>query len=425
MSWKAGAATRALPFSPGTEMDGYGDRTGGSLGELRPLEVNVLALSYEGEVAVIVSLDLLAVDRVWTKDLRDALQRRLGLRRELVLVAASHTHAGPAGFRALGELGAADLASPDSVRTLVLEQTCKAVNQAIHHLVPATVVQGSAPVSGVAANRRDPCEPIDLSVTIFSVWPEGDRRPLLVGWHFACHPTVLGVANRCLSPDLVGEVRDQIRKTTSSCLPVIYLNGAAADVSTRYTRLDQTPEELARLGQLLFEALPPADVPVRAEKPAGVLQSDLLERADIDRDATMGRLEEAEQALSAGRSDGRNPAAVRLLEVQVQALKKRLALSSCARTELQPAEIHVLKLGDMMLVAFPGELYSGQGSQLRESIRGPMKVLVVGYASDYVGYLPPADDRESYEADSALVAPGEGERLVGFAAALAESLIEA
>ncbi|MDB4895211.1 MAG: hypothetical protein JWN15_1473, partial [Firmicutes bacterium] len=75
-------------------------------------------------------------------------------------------------------------------------------------------------------------------------------------------------------------------------------------------------------------------------------------------------------------------------------------------------KVHLL--GDLALVAFPGELYALQGLALAHA--SPARfTLPVGYAGDYMGYLTPAGDPDGYESDSALVAPGAAERLVAVA----------
>ena len=75
------------------------------------------------------------------------------------------------------------------------------------------------------------------------------------------------------------------------------------------------------------------------------------------------------------------------------------------------ADLQVLRLGHLALAAFPGELYAGQGLALAADSPVPV-TLAVGYAGGYLGYLPPAHDACGYESDSAVVAPGAGQRLV-------------
>lgn len=410
--WKAGAASRTLDIPAGTPMDGYGSRQAGVAGELAPLEVNLLYLSADGEDgALIVSLDLLAVDRAWVACLRRTLQRRLSIRPEKILVAASHTHAGPAGFRRAGAQHRLLPAVRRSLRRSVLALVLDAAEEAVKTAVNAVVTISSRGVEGVATNRRDPEGPADLTLTAVAVRSTtGENIAAL--WHFACHPTILNAANHHLSPDLPGVVRRRLRERIGYDCPVLYLNGAAADVSTRFTRRGAGEAELNRLGALLAESYPLAGELLASSRPVGMLQELRLPAAPAPDPAEAARrLADAESALAKARGSGRPPAEVRLREVEVMGARKQVDRASRPAPASYPTSLQVLLLGELALVSIPGELYALQGLAL--SGKSPFRTtLPVGYAGDYLGYLTPANDLAGYESDSALVAPGAGERLV-------------
>ncbi|HZE34349.1 MAG TPA: hypothetical protein VE198_23300, partial [Actinoallomurus sp.] len=94
-----GSATVALPAR--VPMAGYGARTAPSSGVLRPLEVNVMAAAYDDRLILLVTLDAIAVDRGFVHQVRQAVAT-YGVDADHVLVAASHTHSGPAGLRVGG-----------------------------------------------------------------------------------------------------------------------------------------------------------------------------------------------------------------------------------------------------------------------------------------------------------------------------------
>ena len=73
MTWRAGAAAIDIEVPVGTWLAGYGTRTGPSIGELRPLEATALSLAFKGRRALLVALDVLAVDRILVNSLRDGL----------------------------------------------------------------------------------------------------------------------------------------------------------------------------------------------------------------------------------------------------------------------------------------------------------------------------------------------------------------
>lgn len=413
--WRAGAATRTLTVPEGAPMDGYGARKGGVAGELSPLEVNVLYLSAGGGGALLVSLDLLAVDRAWVTFLRRMLQAQLGLRPELVMVAASHTHAGPAGFRRAGAQLRADASLRRTLRRSVLALTLAAAAEAVRNATDATLAISAGAAAGVAANRRNPDGPFDPTLTALTV-RACTGEMLAAMWHFACHPTVLNADNNCLSPDLPGAVRSWLRERMGYGMPVLFLNGAAADVSTRYTRQGSGTGELARFGALLAQQFPRGGGTLAPAPPVGRLASVRLPAAPRPDPAEAARrVAEAEASLAAATASGAPAPAVRLKEVELMGARKRLARATRSGPAAWQATVQVLRLGRLTLAAFPGELYARQG---RTVAKTGAATLAVGYAGDYLGYLPPADDQAGYEADSALVAPGAGDRLTDLALTL-------
>lgn len=420
-AWRAGASTRVIEVPTGTPLDGYGARQGTSTGTLRPLEVNCLYLQAEEGSALLLSLDLLSVDGAWVDALRERLQQQLGVRQEAVFVAASHTHSGPAGFRRpeFSPVGGSDGGAKlrEAVAFLVLEAACEAAAGATE----ATLAVSRAAVGGVAANRQDPSGPADSQLTTIAVKRE-DGQLLALVWHFACHPTVLDAKNLLVSPDLPGEVRHLLRTRLGPSLPVLYLNGAAADVSTRFTRQASGLQEAQRLARPLADAVAVGGRPLDASRPIGRLaQCRLPAVAAMPEEVAEGLVAQSEQALAAARSGDSPTAVVRLREVELMGARKRLARSRITKPESLTAQVQVLSLGDLALVGFPGELYAREGFRAAEASHHAV-TLVVGYAGDYIGYLPPADDKRGYERDSAWVAAGAVEQLLDIAAHLLEEV---
>lgn len=413
--WRAGAASRTIDVPPGTPLDGYGEREGGAAGVHRPLEVNAVYLACGGSAALVVGIDLLAVDRAWVHVLRRRLQERAGLPAAAVMVAASHTHAGPLGFR---RQPPAPRAYPGRrrLRRHALRRALEAALEAVDGARPARVTLAAAEVEGVAANRRDPGGPLDRRLTALWIRDERDG-PIGCLWHFACHPTVLGADNRRVSPDLPGEVRALLRREGASPGPVVYLNGAAADVSTRFVRRGRGLEELTRLAGMLVERFPREGQPLEPAKPVALLREVRLRpAAPVDPREAARTLEEAERMLEQARVRGAPEAERRRREVEVLGARKRLERSGRSLRPLATA-VQVLRLGACALVGFPGELYAAQGLRLRDESPAPL-TLAVGYAGDYVGYLPPSGGGGGYEEASAVVAPGTGDELVARAVML-------
>ena len=431
VTWRAGAAAGVLPVGAGAPLGGYGTRTAPASGVLRPLEVGALALGSGDETVVVVALDLLSVDAGWVAALRARVAERHGLRAEAVLVAASHTHAGPAGFRRVGVVHAEPIGLVAPLRQGVLDAAADTVDSALAGMVDAVLRVGTGR-STVGTHRTDPALPVDQRVTRLDV-TSTDGRPVAVLWHHTCHATVLGPDNTLVSPDLPGEVRAVLRRDRPD-LPVLFLNGAAGDVSTRFVRRGQTPVDLEELAAALVGHLPDAvqDLPPTAPR-AAVAYCPLPVVAEAPQDVA-DRLTRARATLATAPAElsGRER---RVLETAVVGLEKRLALAT-GRAGAPPdpltAAVQVLDLGQLVLAGIPGELFSADGARLRDTLERPggdrgstgaagatRTALPVGYAGDYLGYLPPAGSAAGYETDSAVVVAGAGDVLVDTALILA------
>lgn len=100
VSHQAGSGTAVVAVPDGAALDGYGARTAPSSGRLRPLEANALVVEVGATRLLLVSIDAVAIDGELVDVFRRAASEEFGIGADQVLVAASHTHAGPAGLRA-------------------------------------------------------------------------------------------------------------------------------------------------------------------------------------------------------------------------------------------------------------------------------------------------------------------------------------
>ncbi len=156
------------------------------------------------------------------------------------MVAATHTHAGPAGLRR-------DLDEP---LTEVMARTIAGAIAAAHRdKRPAVLKAGRGSVDSVSQNRRDPDGPFDdaLRVLLFdSPDPRDGAVASIV--NFACHPTVLYRTNMLISADYPGHAIRTVRNVLGEA-PVLFLNGACGDVNPAW--IEQRHDEAARVGSIV------------------------------------------------------------------------------------------------------------------------------------------------------------------------------
>lgn len=411
VSHQAGSGTAVVAVPDGSALDGYGARTAPSSGRLRPLEANALVLEVGSTRFLLVSIDAVAIDGELVDVVRRAANEEFGIGADQVLVAASHTHAGPAGLRARAQGRLAPTGAEQAVRAGYVEAMLTAARRATDSTRGARLTVCSGVPRGVAAHRRDPEQSIDATATLLSVLDD-DGRDLALVWHYACHATVLGPDNTLLSPDLPGDVRQLLRDRTGAGMPVLYLPGAGGDVSTRFTRRAQTPAELARLARAVVDAWTEPPRPLHLAQPHSwrdtlALTAPLDDPADIRR-----RLHHAQDELIAAPPEpGR-----RVLETTADGLRRRLDRAGQGAPATVDVELQAIALGDLALAALPGEPVSALGSAIR-AVSSHAVTLPVGYANGYVGYLPDAGTTTGYEAAMALVTPGSTSAAVDWFAA--------
>jgi hypothetical protein len=399
--WNAGAARVPFPVPVGTPMAGYAARTGPSTGTLDELTIGALVLTSGTDRLVLVAADLAAVDR----SLVDEIAAAAGLARSELVICASHTHSGPAGVITRMHPGDVDRLDV-SLRAEFVRRCVQAIEQAKERAEPVELLFGQMETEGLAANRNGLDGPFDPCVSVLAARDAtGQLTAMLV--HFACHPTILSAANRLVSAEFPGALRRSLEGALSAQeLPVVlFANGAAGDVSTRYTRATQNETEVERVGQGLAAAAIEA---LAIAQPVGAGIGFASETVTL----TPRSLDDLPHSLEQG-ADGDSVAERRKAETRAQGaiLLDRLAKSGPDVIQ-HTFELPAWRLGELGLVAVPGELFASLGRQIVDSGTGP--ALVLGYANGYVGYLvdDTAHETGTYEALASPFARGAGETVV-------------
>jgi neutral ceramidase len=421
MGFRAGFGS--LPITPPVPgpMGGYVARDGPSEGVHDDLWARAIVLESDGVKAGLVFADILAAPRTLVQEVRREAAPLLGIREGHLIVAATHTHSGPAIPPFLPE------ADPSYLSWLAATMA-KALAAAGETLSEARIAWGEAAAEGVGGNRRDPELPADATVRGLVVWGEdGSLQGILL--NHACHPTVLGPPNRLISADFPGAALEALKESLGDRVWAAYAQGAAGDVSCRFTRRAQSFDEVRRLGTLVAEAgrlvFARAEAAGGDSLTVGSRSLTLPIRSFHPREETETLLQKARVRVDdLGRSETQ-PGQVRLAESLVEGYAAELQLAERRAHLESQAEVTAICIGDVALVAVPGELFTSVGRAIRD--RSPFdRTMVVGYADGHVGYVP---DRQAYAAGGyeALVTwlePSAAELLVEAASGVLADLAE-
>ncbi len=333
---------------------------------------------------------------------RDGIAARAGVPADRVLVALSHTHAGPAidPDAVLAE----DRSQVTGYLDRVVEAVGSAAARAIAGAVPAVLEWGVGTCT--LARHRDHAHPTEHR-TVCGYDPGGDADDtLLVGRivddagspiatlvNYACHPTTLGPSNTRISPDYVGAARDLVEDRTG--VPMLFLQGASGELAPRRQYTDDTSAALANGRELGYAALsalegmlPPStrlveQPTLESGAPLGIWQ---FEPVTVPTDVS---LETHRLQLAPNASVTRWSASTPLPDAVSLERTARAALLAADQGGGPSIPLTVLRLGDAVLVATAGEAYSSLQRDLRAAFPDVAVVVVNLAGGAHAGYLPP------------------------------------
>lgn len=355
-------------------------------------------------------LVLVGVDLGWWMDpedeaaVRETLCAALGLPDEQLVVALSHTHAGPSLRRAdVHEPGGGELpAYLDGVTGRLIAAARSALASEDRGILDWEYGR-----CGLARNRDlpepggarivcgfNPEAPADDTLLVGRICTAaGKARGVIV--NYACHPTTLGWENTRISPDYVGPMRELVEPVAGPCL---FLQGASGELAPRRQYTDDQ-DVVARngrqLGFAVLSVLCGMIDPGTELRYQGVVESGAPLGIWTQQPSTApkGPVAAVRRVVELPRSPARDRAPRADASPTAAAIRQERA-SRIGRAAGTDASVHFpvicWRLGGMVLVAHPGEAYS----QLQVALRAAfpdLVVVVINLASGaHLGYLPPA-----------------------------------
>ncbi|QIZ97645.1 hypothetical protein [Leifsonia sp. PS1209] len=414
-----------------------------SEGAHRPMTLTALAV---GDAEPVL---LIAVDGTWWRRVDDEWSVRsrvldaLGLRDDQLMIALSHTHAGPVLCSADADLDGGDLI-PGYLDGLA-EAATDAGREALQSAEPASIDWTTGRCSLAADRELDldgralvgfnpDAETADDTVLVGRV-SAADGTALATIVNYACHPTTLAWQNRLVSPDYVGAMRELVEEQTgAACL---FLQGASGELAPReqYTGdLGVADRHGRALGHAVLSALDLLPAPAHELELSAVVESG----------APLAMWTETRQTRSDAIATSRDAVLLDLAPLPtIEELEERWAdIDPRSRAErLGRARnlrdgyvlgdrvehpVWTWLLGDAVVVAHPGEAYSRLQRTLRSAFPGrPVVVMNLTNGPGFV-YLPTRDayERGAYQAWQTPLAPGSLDRLEEAAVSAIRTIIE-
>lgn len=384
----------------------------------RPLTATAITFAAEKPASDLQSptLVLVAVDAGWwqlNEDewfVRSALLERFKLAPAQVMIAFSHTHAGPSICR-----GDADKPGGAMIADYLAkfrDAIVDAVDEALGTARPATLTWAYGKCD-LAANRDLPEPERNRHVCGFNPQTAADDT-LLVGRitddatgrvmgtivNYACHATTLAWENKLISPDFVGAMREVVEANTGGA-PCAFLQGASGELAPReqYVGDAAVADHNGRwLGFAALATLESMLPPRTALHYTGVVESGaplatwarqpFSPSTEIAADTIQIALplkpmpspEEIEREASACAD-----------RVMAERLRRKLRVRQSIGTgSTCETSAWIWRIGDSILVGQPNETYSAFQRELRA--RFPQHAVVaMNLVNGCVGYLSPAE----------------------------------
>ena len=400
-TWHAGVAKTVItPPSP-MWMSGYASRNKPSEGTIHDLWAKALVLQDpDGHKGLLVTLDLVGIDRVTSQAICQRLTQNHGLQRSEITLSTSHTHSGPVVGKNLISMYSLDDENHQwiSEYTVFLSDSIVRIAQeAFANVAPADVQYGLGQAT-FAVNRRNNREPdvpmlreaghlvgpVDHEVPLLLVRsPEGQQRAVLFG--YACHATVLSGMDWC--GDWPGFAQLEIERRHPGTI-AMFMAGCGADQNP-------VPRKTVELATDYGKQI--ADSVDRAL--AGPMRSvhGSLRTAYREIDLAFDELPSQEKLEADLKSEN-----VYLVRRAAHLLDKLSHDGKLSPT--YPYPVQMWRLGDLQITALGGEVVVDYALRLKSDLSGSTN-WISGYCNDVMAYIPSSRvlKEGGYEGESAMI----------------------
>ena len=365
-------------------------------------------------------------------DAREEAAKLTGIPGQNIRLNATHTHAGPAFQASKGPVGK-DPATFERVlnahRAAVVEKIIGVIVEAHSKLRPVHAY-GARGIGTININRRvratgnkppavgtNPDGFVDRELVVLRI-DDSDGKPYAILVNFQCHGTVLTFENKMISPDWIGMVRKTIEQAFPGAL-ALYLQGAAGnqgpveggtgdlrvahrlgsvlgyqaaalvaqiETTRREPVMEGYVESTAFAARQPWRVLGPRDASIKFVSTTLDLPRRTYTPAEIDRMSTQVAVakKQVEEATARGDAWQKHQAEARL--------RRDGDLLEKWKRPLDPSPIKVnvqiLRIGDMAIVAMPGEPFAEIGAAVKKASPFPF-TMFCGYSSGTGGgYMP-------------------------------------
>ena len=360
---KLGAAKVDVTPPTGLKMAGYGGRDDPAVGTHLPLWARAFVCGEGNDRLALVVVDVVGFSDETTGEIRQAVTGATGISPEQILIATTHTHSGPVTtkFRSV-------VPDPDYMVT-VSEGIVSAVTQAAGSQAPVKLGYGQVQEPEFHHNRRNEGQPIDSILGLARFVNEAGET--VAAWvDYALHPTILTGKNFYWSTDFPGVLCSELEDAWGGVAG--FFNGCLGDVGPyrpeqNFAEVEKIGKGIAKTAKTLGEGLTFSEVSGTSGKQVHV-------KVPLDEIPSEEELKELAKSGS-----GYEPAWASD-QLEMRASGEEIV------TEVK-LEVQGVRVGDLFLACFPGQLFGSWGIELRDRWANE-RVMLVNQANAHAGYFP-------------------------------------
>jgi hypothetical protein len=414
-----------------------------------------------------VDIDRLHIGSGMDEVIRQAAERT-GIPAQHIRLGATHTHSGPAYQDDKGPLGKDPrryLPTIEVYDRFVAAKIVGVIAEANSKLRPVHVY-GAKGKGTININRRvrgtattppavgtNPDGFVDQDLIVFRI-DDANGKPYAVLVNFQCHGTTLTFENKVISPDWVGMVRKVVEQAMPGALSLYFqgaagnqgpIEGGTGDVTVAHRlgsilghqaaalalQIETVKREPAMEGFVESTAFA-AKQPWRVKGPRNGTLAFATRLVEVPRrrytseeiSRMAAQVDDARTKLAAIEKNGseweKYQAGARLRRFEDLLKKWKMPPD---QTPLQ-VELQGLRIGDVALIAMPGEPFAEIGAAVRAKSPFPF-TMFCGYSNGKGGdYMPIASEYQhgGYEVERSPYGPEAADKVIAAAAALAQQL---
>ena len=376
-SFKVGCADEVIKVNLFTELSGYGGFRGRrNRGIHDDLHCKVASFNVHGQRFILITNDLIFMDRKASKEIRERLSDLYALPPVSIMICGSHTHSAPliAPCVGLGELDG-------DFRASWIETVAVTTGRAIEDETPVRMAGGRVPLTRpFGINRVNNDGPVDQEIR-WSTFSRDDGTIKLLIYNHGMHAVVFGADMLSVSADWPGAVSSLIlqKKLAEN---VLFLQGACGDINPRECCMGMAE------GEAILEALSQAYVSdIERSLPHPEFQDRAptlsISMEEVKLPCREYSPEDLRRIAGAMKEKGLHPFTRDRIEEIIIMMEKQIPLDII--TDLQ-----VVRLGTLYFYAIPSELFFLLGKELLT--RSPGKLALVSeVTNDNCSYIPTGD----------------------------------